>query len=83
MIKQSKPSGQMKEATNLVGVGIKFQEMKEYNKSKLAIQQGIDKIKKVLIGDNSSDKETIFEYVNHLFIVISISIVFLKSFFKM
>ncbi len=58
-----KLSGQMKEAANLVGVGIKLQEMKEYSKAKTAMLQGIERIKKVLIKDNSTDKELVFEYV--------------------
>jgi hypothetical protein len=59
---------ELNESANLVGAGIKFQEKKEYANAKKLMQQGIDKIKKVLISDNSIDKEKIFEYVsNRLF----------------
>ena len=58
-----KQSGQLKEAANLVGIGISFQEKGEFSKAKPAIQEGIEKIKKVLIKDNSTDKEIIFDYV--------------------
>jgi hypothetical protein len=58
----SKQGSQLKEATILVGKGICLQEKKEYNKAKPIMQEGIDKIKKLLINNNSTDKEIMFEY---------------------
>jgi hypothetical protein len=65
-IESIKPSNQLKEASNLVSVGIKLQEIKEFSKAKTSILQGIERIKKVLIKDNSTDKEIVFEYVKYL-----------------
>lgn len=53
----------IKDSASLVGMGIVLQENGDYVNSKALLQQGIDKIKKVLITDNSSNKEMILEYV--------------------
>jgi translation initiation factor 2 alpha subunit (eIF-2alpha) len=65
-----KPCNLLKEAANMVSVGIKLQEIKEYSKAKTSMLQGIERIKKVLIKDNSTDKEIVFEYVKKFLILI-------------
>jgi hypothetical protein len=59
----SKPHSLIKEAANYVGTGILKQEEGDFTNAKPLIKEGIEKIKKVLIKDNSSEKEIIFEYV--------------------
>ena len=65
MLKSHNSQG-LREAANYVSLGLKYQEGKEFSKSKPLIQQGIDKIKKVLIKDDTPDKELVFEYVRIL-----------------
>ena len=62
MIKVNSFQG-LREAAESVSLGLDCQEKKEYDKSRCLFQQGIEKIKKVLIKDHTPDKELVFEYV--------------------
>ena len=57
----------LSESATLMSSGINYQEDKDYSNAKLKMQQGIEKIKKVLISEGSAnDKELVLEYVNKL-----------------
>jgi hypothetical protein len=58
-----KPNTFIREAVTSVGIGLNLQENCEYESSKAYIQNGISKIKKVLIQENAKEKELLFEYV--------------------
>jgi hypothetical protein len=53
----------IKDASTSMGVGLLLQEKGEFSKAKQNMQDGIDKIKSILLKDNPSEKFMIFEYV--------------------
>ncbi len=52
----------LKEATNSMSLGIRNQENSNFKNAKLNMQDGIEKIKKILVSDNTINKEMIIEY---------------------
>lgn len=59
----------LKEAAVSVSKGLYFQEKKDFINSKEMFQQGIEKMKKILLSNDSNNKETIFEYVDYFNLV--------------
>jgi hypothetical protein len=52
----------LKEASNLIAKGLAYQDKGNFDKARANMQEGIEIIKKILIKENSNDKEIIFDY---------------------
>jgi hypothetical protein len=60
----TKSSNLLKDATNIVGLGIISQESGEFQQAKSFMKEGIEKIKEILIKENSQNNKLVLEYVS-------------------
>jgi len=58
-----KTKEQIVNAAYLVGHGLEKQDKHDYAEAKLYIEQGVEKIKNVVINGTVQDKELLFNYV--------------------
>ena len=60
----TKTSNLLKDATNIVGLGIISQETGDFQQAKSFMKEGIEKIKEILIKENSQNNKLVLEYVS-------------------
>jgi hypothetical protein len=71
----------IKEAANSIGLGIISQESGDYKTSKPLMKEGIEKIKHILLRENTQNNKLVLEYVRKFFKYIN-SIAYSTSFYK-
>jgi len=59
----TKNSNLLKDASNFVGLGIISQETGDFQQAKSLMKEGIEKIKEILLNENSQNNKLVLEYV--------------------